>query len=131
MFNQNGITKVSGLATRQILANTELQFSVGVIVSNTGIVANADGRKIIPAGTPIGGATSALATRNTVLGVTNTAETASTAQGVLLHDIDVTKGNTNATMLVFGFVDVTKIETAAKPITEVKTALNKITFIGA
>jgi hypothetical protein len=131
MFNQTGITTTKGLATRQILANTELQFSVGVIVANTGVTANADGKKIIPAGTAIGGTTSALASRQTALTVTNTAGTGATSQGLLLHDVDVTAGNANATMLVFGFVDISKIETAAKPVAEVKTALPKITFIGA
>jgi hypothetical protein len=131
MFNQNGITTVNGLATRQILAITDMQFSIGVVVANTGVVADANGKKIIPAGTPIGGDTSALAVRNTVLAVTNLAADGAKAQGVLLHDVDVTKGNANATMLVFGFVDLTKVATAAKPVAEAKAVLTKITFIGA
>lgn len=131
MFNSNGIQTVSGMATKQILANTELQFSIGVIVSDTGIVANSEGKKIIPAGTPIGHATSVLAARSTILVTTNTAETAGVSQGVLLHDIDVTAGNANGSMLVFGFVDIAKLETAAKPVAEAKAALTKITFIGA
>jgi hypothetical protein len=131
MFNQNGITKTSGLATKQILATTDMQFSVGVVVANTSVVANAAGKKIIPAGTAVGGDVSALATRSTVLSVTNTAALGAKSQGILLHDVDVTAGNANATMLVFGFVDLAKLETAAKPVTEAKAVLTKITFIGA
>ena len=81
-------------------------FEIGVQVANTGVTANAEGRKIIPAGTPVGGTTSALETRNTVLTVTNTAATGANAQGVLRHDVDVTDGNANATLAKLTYQNV-------------------------
>lgn len=54
------------------------------------------------------------------------------AVGVLLHDVDVTAGTNNATLLIFGFVDLNKLDdaTAASIVGAVKTALNaKVTFL--
>ena len=102
-------------------------FEVGVQVSNTGVANNSNGRKVIPAGTPIGGTTSALATRSAVLQVTNSSSTGANAQGVLRYDVDVTDGNANATMIVFGFVDESKCPTIDAT---VKTALKgMVTFV--
>lgn len=54
MLNRDGIKKMSYAAPKQILANVQLQASVGCIVDDA-IVANADanGKKIAKAGTPI------------------------------------------------------------------------------
>lgn len=117
------IKKSSGLAApKDVLLAPHVSFEVGVQVSNTGVSANAEGRKIIPAGTPIGGTVSALATRETVLQVVSGAN----AQGVLRYDVDVTEGNANGTMIVFGFVDSSKCPSISA---ETKTALAKITFV--
>ena len=125
MFNQSGITKTSGAAPTQILANVDLQFSMGVVVAQGETVADANGKKIIKAGTPLTGSLDARTTAFTAAGADN-------AVGVLLHDVDVTKGNANGTLLVFGFVNTNRIDATTKAlITEgVKTALNgKVTFI--
>lgn len=111
---------------KDVLLAPHLAFEVGVQVSNTGVSADASGRKIIKAGTPIGGSVSALATRNAVLQVTNTSSTGAQAQGVLRYDVDVTNGNANATLVVFGFIDESKCPTIEAT---VKTALSKITFV--
>lgn len=124
MFNQSGITKNSGAAPTQILANVELQFSMGVVVAQAGAV-EVNGRKIIKAGTPLTGNLDTRTTAFTAAGEDN-------AVGVLLHDVDVTKGNANGTLLMFGFVNTNRIDTATRAlITEgVKSALNgKVTFI--
>ena len=113
-----------GVAT-DILIAPELMFSIPVQVTNTGVSANDNGKKIIKAGTPIGGATNVLLNRNTVLAVANGA----TAQGIVLHDVDVTKGQENATMLVAGYVDIDKIDVDARPSADAQTALTKITFM--
>lgn len=102
-----------------------LAFEIGVQVANTG-VSTTNGRKIIPAGTPIGGTTSALTTRNAVLQVTNSSSNGANAQGVLRYDVDVTDGNANGTMIVFGFIDESKCPTIEAT---AKTALTKITFV--
>jgi hypothetical protein len=54
MLNRSGITKATFTAPRQILANVGFQASVGCIVAQS-LVANADanGKKIAKAGTPI------------------------------------------------------------------------------
>lgn len=43
----------------------------------------------------------------------STGVVSSNAVGVLLHDVDVTAGNENATLLIFGFVDLNKVPSAA------------------
>jgi hypothetical protein len=241
MFNQSGITKTSGLATRQILATTDMQFGTSIVVGQTN-AATVDAKKIQKAGTPVYGNLAARATAFvpetttglspvlgvyklkiataatagdtiTIDGVTYTAgaeedvETkvfavgadaaaqvtsllkmitcanftvtgatdtltftqkiaeagnmpyvtvvkapstgamvvalttytaavtgskASNAVGVLLHDVDVTAGNANGTLLQFGFVQLNRLESDVQALitAEVKAALNgKVTFI--
>lgn len=96
---------------KDCLLAPHISFEIGVQVSNTGVSANPEGRKIIPAGTPIGGATSALTTRNTVLQVTNSSSLGAKTQGILRYPVDVTGGNANATMIIRGVVDVSKCPT--------------------
>ena len=123
MLNQTGITKtvVAG-PDSQILMFTDPQVGVSIMVDNTGISAGDDGRKIIKAGTPV---TGDLTARGTAFTKATTTGGVSNAVGVLLHDVDVTSGNANASLLIFGFVDLNKLDTAtAELITSaVKTAL--------
>lgn len=111
---------------KDVVLNPDNLFEIGVQVANTGVTANAEGRKIIPAGTPVGGTTSVLETRNTVLTVTNTAATGDNAQGVLRHDVDVTDGNANATLVVRGEIDLSKCPTI---VSEAKAALTHLIFV--
>lgn len=111
---------------KDVLLAPHLAFEIGVQVSNTGVSNNAEGRKIIPAGTPLGATTSVLDVRNTVLQVTNTSALGANSQGILRYDVDVTNGNANATLIVVGVVDSSKcpaLEATAK------TALTRITFV--
>lgn len=109
-----------------VLLNPDNAFEIGVQVTNTGISADANGRKIIKAGTPVGGATSVLEVRSTVLTVTNSADAGSKSQGVLRHDVDVTDGTANATLIVRGEVDSSKCPTIEAT---AKTALTHIIFV--
>lgn len=109
-----------------VLLNPDNAFEIGVQVGNTGVSADSNGRKIIKAGTPVGGTVSALETRNTVLSVTNTSSNGANAQGVLRHDVDVTNGNANATMIVRGEVDSSKCPTLDSTVI---TALTHIIFV--
>lgn len=62
----------------------------------------------------------------------STGTVSSDAVGVLLHEVDVTAGNENATLLIFGFVDLNKVPTAAKDKIDssAKAALSgKVTFL--
>lgn len=109
----------------QILANVENKVAYPVTVNATGVTADSYGRKIIPAGTPIGGAKNALQDETVVLSVANDA----TAQGVLEHDIDVTAGESAGTMIVWGWVNEYRMKNVTVS-DEAKTALNgKVTFI--
>lgn len=112
MFNKTGIKKITGAAPVQILFDVQNQVSVSIVVDD-GYSVTRDGRKIVPAGTPLSGS---LTARNTafVKAIDNTAESGASngkpATGVLLHDVDVTDGDTNGTLLIWGFVDLNKID---------------------
>lgn len=110
---------------KQILIAPELAFTIGCLVGNTGVNADSNGKKIIKAGTPVGGTTSVLTNRQTVL-----TKGASNAQGVVLHDVDVTDGDGRATLVVAGYVDLYKLDSDVVSIVSDATAtLSKITFL--
>lgn len=125
----NRIKKQAYVNVNQILFNTDPQVSVGVLVSDTGITAGDDGKKIVKAGTPL---TGSLEARGTAFTKAATASGASNAVGILLHDVDVTAGAENGTLLIFGFVDLNKVDTATAALitSDVKTALKGgVTFL--
>ena len=104
MLNRDGISKTTYGAPRQILANVDLQSSVGCIVPQTlGVAVGA--KKIAKAGTPI--KVDLMNRQNAVAKADGT----TAMNAVLLHDVDVTAGNANGTALVFGFVNVNRVET--------------------
>ena len=110
---------------KQILIAPELAFSIGCLVGNTGVDADSNGRKIIKAGTPVGGSTSVLTNRQTVL-----TKGAENAQGVVLHDVDVTNGDGRATLVIAGYVDLYKVDDDVKSIITSATAtLSRIVFL--
>lgn len=123
MLNNSGITKKTFGAPVQILLNPDMQFSLGVAVSKEGAVEEG-GRKVIKAGTPL---TGNLDSRNTAF----TKATGANAVGVLLHDVDVTNGNGNGTLLIFGFVNSNRLDAATKALItdEVKAAIPAVKFI--
>ena len=126
MLNRNGISKTKLTATRQILANVNLQSSVGCIVPQSVGVAVGN-RTIAKAGTPI---KIDLMNLNTAAAK---ADKTTAFNAVLLHDVDVTGGNANGTALIFGFVNVNRVESdVATAITTALTATgysDKITFM--
>ncbi|MDD7245132.1 MAG: hypothetical protein PUH07_08520 [Methanobrevibacter smithii] len=80
-------------------------------VTNTGLTADSNGKKIIKAGTPVGGDTNALLNRDTaVLIATNDATNGPKTQGVVIHDVDVTAGQTTATVAFAGVIDMAKMD---------------------
>ena len=119
-----GHVVVEGKKTVQILANASLFQSFGGQIGDAGVTA-VNGKKIIPAGTPVGGA-DFYADEQAVLAVAND----ETAVGVLLHDVDVTGGTANGTVLVFGFVNENRLEEGLTITDEAKEALDgKVTFV--
>ena len=110
---------------KQILIAPELAFTIGCLVGNTGVDADTNGKKIIKAGTPVGGTTSILTNRQTVL-----TKGASNAQGVVLHDVDVTDGDGRATLVLAGYVDLYKLdEDVVSIVSDATATLTKITFL--
>lgn len=117
MFNNTGITRVNAGAPIQILFNVQNQMSVsGLVAQALGVTEGS--KKIVKAGTPVTGDLTDRSTAFTAAGEGN-------AVGVVLHDVDVTEGDNNASILLWGFVNLDRIDdtTAAKITSGVKTAL--------
>ena len=128
MYNNTGITKTSYLNKNQILFAVEHQVSMSIVVDDTaGTEDSATKRKIVKAGTPL---TGSLDARTTAFTKASTS-TGSNAVGILLHDVDVTAGENNGTLLIFGFVNTNRIDATTKALitAEVKAALPMIKFV--
>ena len=117
MLNQSGITKTTGAAPVQILFNVQNQMSVGIkLAKNFARAVTENGRKIVKAGTPLNGD---LTTRGTAFVAAK--DTSNPAVGILLHDVDVTDADANATLLIWGFVNLSRVDsTTAALITETR-----------
>lgn len=125
MLNKTGIKKETYLADTQILFATEHQVSMGCVINQT-VGVEIAGRKIAKAGTPL---TGNLDARETAFTTANTDGT--DVVGVLLHDVDVTVGNANGTILLFGFVNKNRIDetTKGKVTEQIIKALPMIKFV--
>lgn len=126
MLNNTGIKKEKFGSGNQILFAVEHQVSMGVVVSQSvGITEGC--RKIAKAGTPITGNLDARETAFTAA----TDEVNSDVVGVLLHDVDVTVADNNGTILLFGFVNTNRLDSAtkAKITANIKKALPMIKFV--
>ena len=128
MLNQSGIKKTTGAAPVQILFNVQNQMSVGIKLAKnfTGAVTE-NGRKIVKAGTPLSGDLTARGTAFVAA-----ADTSAPAVGILLHDVDVTDADANATLLIWGFVNLSRVDstTASKITANRKTELaGKVWFL--
>lgn len=99
--------------------------NLAVTVSDVGITANAEGKKIVPAGTIIGGGF--LESESVHAVKATTTEDVSNAEGVLFYDVDVTYGPASGAALIHGFVALDKLPVA--PTAEEKAALKQITFL--
>lgn len=97
-------------------------------VTNTGLTADSNGKKILKAGTPLSGN---IENRDTAFVKATTSSGASNATAVLLHDVDVTSGANNGTIVLAGCIDLLKLDsnTSSLVTTEVKKALDKIIFV--
>lgn len=129
MLNQTGVRKETYGNTNQILFAVEHQVSMGVVVSKALGVAEGT-KKVVKAGTPLTGNLDARTTAFTAATAGSSTE-ASNAVGVLLHDVDVTTGDANGTLLLFGFVNTNRIDatTKAKLTDTVKVAMPMIKFV--
>jgi len=103
MPNQSGISTRTAGAPTQILANVEHQVSLGCVVP-TALGVAVGSKRIAKAGTPI---RIDMMNRKTAAVLANAT---AAMNAVLLHDVDVTDGNGNGTALIFGFVNVNRLE---------------------
>jgi len=112
--------------------------SIPVMVDDAGIVANADGKKLVLAGTIVGGTGGAnavlindtvkVSAHNTQAGATTTAGAAVDAEGVLMDDVDVTYGPASGSMILHGFINIVKLPVA--PVADAIAALKaRIIFL--
>lgn len=129
MLNNTGIKKETYGSGNQILFAVEHQVSMGIVVDQS-VGVTVGNKKIAKAGTPITGSLDARETAFTAAKAGSASE-ASDAVGVLLHDVDVTVGDNNGAILLFGFVNTNRIDdtTKAKLTSYVKKALPMIKFV--
>jgi hypothetical protein len=123
MLNQTSVKTVSATSRKIILIAEDRAVALPCIVSNSDVDVDANGKKIIKAGTPV---TGSLSNRSVAFTVSTESPV-----GIILHDVDVTEGNANSQILIFGFVDESKLDADVKEkITEdVKSALKMISFV--
>ena len=116
--------------TRQILL-CDHKVAINVLVSDYEVVANPDGKKIVPAGTIVGGKTQPVLTNRgepvTKKNTTGVDGNGAGAEGVLLYDVDVTHGPATGAMVIHGFVLLDRLPET--PCTEAIAALKDITFV--
>lgn len=106
---------------KEILKFPDHYVNLAITVDDTGITANAEGKKIVPAGTILGGGFLADDTKKAVKANDNTAE------GVLFNDTDVTYGPASGAALIHGFIATEKLPEA--PTADAIAALKQITFL--
>ena len=106
---------------KEILKFPDHYVNLAITISDAGVSANAEGKKIVPAGTILGGGF--LADESAKAVKTNGAG----AEGVLFNDTDVTYGPASGAALIHGFVALDKLPEA--PTTEAIDALKQVTFL--
>lgn len=109
---------------KEILKFADHYVGVAVMVDPEGMAANADGKKIVSAGTIVGGKAAPTLTDDTQPVVE---KNDAGAEGVLLREVDVTHGSAPGTMIIHGFIDPGKLPEA--PSAAAVTALKQITFL--
>lgn len=106
---------------KEILKFPDHYVNLAITVDAAGVTPDANGKKIVPAGTIMGGGVIADASK---LAAKSNDEK---AEGVLFNDVDVTYGPASGALLIHGFVDLAKLPEAPTP--EAVAALKQITFI--
>ena len=109
-----------------LIGNDSYMLTLPGIIKATGVSAGTDGKKVVKAGTPLYGDIEKRDTGFTIAG----AEGASPVC-VLMHDVDVTAGDENGTIVIAGCVDLLKLEASVKTAltSTVKAALPRIIFV--
>ncbi|KOY81292.1 hypothetical protein I6G82_02625 [Lysinibacillus macroides] len=106
---------------KEILKFPDHYVNMAITVSDEGISPNAEGKKIVPAGTILGGGFLLDESINAV------AANDAGAEGVLFNDTDVTYGPAPGAALLHGFVALDKLP--QQPTPEAIQALRQVTFL--
>lgn len=106
-----------------LIANDSYMVTLPAIIKATGVEAGSDGKKIVKAGTPVYGNIEKRDTGFTISGEGNPV-------AVVMHDVDVTAGDENGTIVIAGCVDLLKLDDSVKTaISSVKANLPRIIFV--
>lgn len=128
-FNRTGVKREVFSDVEQILLDPALKYTMGIVVDQSvGTEDSSTKKKIVKAGTPL---TGNLDTRTTPFTAANA--DGSDVVGILLHDVDVTVGDANGEIVIFGFINMNRIDTTtqAKINTTIQGKLPMIKFIKA
>lgn len=107
-----------------LIANDSYMVTLPAIIKATGVSAGTDGKKVVKAGTPLYGD---IEKRDT--GFTVSAESGNPTC-ILLHDVDVTAGDENGTIVLAGCVDLLKLDASVKTaVASAKANLPRIIFV--
>lgn len=125
MLNTSGVKVEHFGNVDQILVNSAPRFAVGVVVSSDGVDADAYGRKIVHAGTPLSGDLDDRTTPFTI------ATTAADVVGFLQHDVDVTAGEENGSIVLIGVINYNSVSDSVKTLLteDVRKALPSVKII--
>lgn len=108
-----------------LIANDSYMVTLPAIIKATGVSAGADGRKVVKAGTPVYGDIEKRDTGFTIAGAQGAKPVA-----VVMHDVDVTAGDENGTIVIAGCVDLLKLDASVRTaVASVKANLPRIIFV--
>lgn len=110
MFNNTGFMVEKAVNTNQILIDPSKYFAMGCVVDDPAAVA-VNGKKIMKAGTLL---TGDLNDRITAFTPAATDSGVSDVVGVLLHDTDITSGANNAAVVIWGFINTSRMDDDVK-----------------
>lgn len=106
-----------------LIANDSYMVTLPGIIKATGVEAGSDGKKIVKAGTPLYGD---IEKRDSGFAISGTGNPVCIA----LHDVDVTAGDENGTIVLAGCVDLLKLEDSVKSaVASAKANLPRIIFV--
>lgn len=117
MLNNPKIERKTYGNIKSFIVDSPNSTALSCMVADTGVTANSEGKKIVKMGTPVKGD---LKARNTALTVD---ASGSAPVGLIVHDVDVTSGTANSQVLVFGTVDISKVDSDVS--TMIKAAESK------
>lgn len=131
------VEKVATYGVRKniLIGQESFYIALPAQVTNTGLTEDENGKKILKAGTPLFGDITKRDTafvKSTTTPARGDGGTASSnATAILLHDVDVTNGANNGTIVLAGCIDLLKLDSATKALIDdaTKEALRNIIFV--